>query len=304
MEQFLRAQDARLLGIYDQMPHPVRNLLTSVRGWFLTRNRYKPEMYALHKELRSHEAWNSEQIAAYQLECLKQTVEHARKTVPFYANYPQMDWEGIKDLECFPVLSRDVVRERSIDFISKATRRRQQIQVRTTGTTGASLKVTYSALVSRRNWAFRMRQWSWAGVEPRHPRLTLFGSRVVPPTHAIPPYWTYNVMEHQILMSIFHLSENASPHYIAFLRRHSNKVLEGFPSVLGILADFILQKGDPIPMRVVFTEGEPLHPFLREKIEKAFQTKVYDSYGTTEWCGMIQGCEHRHMHLIPEYGFL
>jgi phenylacetate-CoA ligase len=105
-------------------------------------------------------------------------------------------------------------------------------------------------------------------------------------------------------MSIYHLSRDTAPDYIRCLSKRSDEVLEGFPSALGILADFILELGERVPMRVVFTDGEPLYPFLRTKIEKAFGTRVFNCYGNTEACGLIQECEHGSMHLIPDYGYL
>jgi phenylacetate-CoA ligase len=149
-----------------------------------------------------------------------------------------------------------------------------------------------------------MRQWAWAGIRTRTPRITFFGSRVVPPERTEPPFWTHNFLERQTLASIFHLSESNARHYVLFLRQNSGKVLEGFPSVLAILADFILKTGEPIPMRAVFTDGEPLYPFLRENIEKAFATRAYDLYGNTEYAGLIHECERGQMHAIPEYAFL
>ncbi len=57
-------------------------------------------------------------------------------------------------------------------------------------------------------------------------------------------------------------------------------------------------------MRAIFTSGEPLYPSLRAKIEQVFRTRIFDSYGMTEYCGLIQQCERGKMHLAPEYGFL
>jgi phenylacetate-CoA ligase len=303
MESFFRSYAPQLQVIYDRMPISVQNVMTTTRGWFLQRNRYSSDMFTTLRELRSHESWNAEQIATYQLEGTRRIVEHARKTVPFYRDYSQLPWNSVDDVTRYPVLSRDTVRENSALLVSQSPNG-QLIRVSTTGTTGASLGVTYTLTVARRNYAFRMRQFAWAGIQPRDARVTLFGSRVIPPDRDRRPYWTHNLLEHQVLMSIFHLSERSAPDYIAFLRLHRGEVLEGFPSVLAILADFILQEGVPVPMRVVFTDGEPLYPFLREKIEQAFQSRVYDSYGNTELCGLIQECEERQMHLIPEYAYL
>ena len=304
IERVFRAKADRLQAIYDRVPYPLQNALTSVRGWFLTRNRYNKDMYALLQQLRLREGWSAEQITAYQLQSLRTIVDHARSTVPFYARYPRLDWNTPEDIQRLPVLSRDAVRENADRMVSSATPKRQRIKVGTTGTTGASLKVAYSPTVARHAWAFRMRQWAWASVTPREPRITFFSSRVIPPQRTRPPYWTYNLLERQVLMSIFHLSENTAPAYIAFLKNKQGQVLEGFPSVLGIMADFILQYAQPIPMRVVLTDGEPLYPFLREKIEKAFQSRVFDRYGNTELCGLIDECGRGQMHLISDYAYL
>ena len=304
IERLIRANAGRLQGLYDHMPRPVQCLLTSVRGLFLTRIRYTPEMYLLLEELLLHEDWSAEQIAEMQAAALRRVVAHARQTVPFYSSYPSLNGRPADELKQLPMVTREMVRSDPESFVSRDVSAADRIRVATTGTTGASLKVWYSPQVARRSWAFRMRQWAWAGVEPRCPRLTFFGSRIVPPDRTTPPYWITNLLERQILASIYHLSERTAADYLGFLHRHRNWVLEGFPSVLGILADFVLQAGEPIPMRVAFTDGEPLYPFLREKIEKAFATRVWDSYGMTECCGLIQQCERGRMHLIPEFGYL
>jgi len=304
IEAQLRANSAALQRAYDRMPYSVQNLLTSARGWFLTRNRYAPRMFSLLRELRSHERWTVEEINAFQLQALRKIIKHARTTSPFYADYPECNIRSSADLRRFPVLTRELVRENGDRISSRAVQSAERIRVGTTGTTGASLQVTYSEQVARRHWAFRMRQWAWAGVKARTPRVTFFGSRVVPPERTEPPFWTHNFLERQTLASIFHLSESNASHYMEFLRQNSGKVLEGFPSVLAILADFILKTGKAVPMRAVFTDGEPLYPFLRENIEKAFATRAYDLYGNTEYAGLIHECEHGQMHAIPEYAFL
>jgi phenylacetate-CoA ligase len=266
IEAQFRANGAALQRAYDRMPYSVQNLLTSARGWFLTRNRYAPRMFSLLRELRGHEHWTGEQIDAFQLQAIRKVVKHARATSPFYADYPEIELRTAADLARFPVLTRELVRENGHRLASTAVQPAERIKVGTTGTTGASLQVTYSEPVARRHWAFRMRQWAWAGVKTRTPRVTFFGSRVVPPERTEPPFWTHNFLERQTLASIFHLSESNACHYLEFLRQNSGKVLEGFPSVLAILADFVLKTGEPIPMRAVFTDGEPLRPLRQHRI--------------------------------------
>ena len=304
LESAFRANIGRMYGIYHSMPYPVQNFLTSARGLLLAKNRYWDGMERTLRELRSHERWAVEEITEFQRSALQRTIDHARKTVPHYADYPAIELSTPSDIQGLPILSRETVRSSPHKFVSRSDRSADRILVSTTGTTGASLQVSYTESEARRNWAFHMRRWAWAGVRPRRPRVTFFGSRVIPPDRRVPPFWTHNVFERQTLASIFHLSESNAPHYIRFLRAQRGKVLEGFPSVLAILADFILKTGRPIPMRVIFTDGEPLYPQLRQAIEQAFDARVFDLYGNTELCGLIHECEKGRLHVQPDYAFL
>ena len=303
-ESTIRANVSRLHQVYDSMPYPVQNFLTSARGLVLARSRYSKSADSYLAELRSHERWGAKEIAEFQRHSLERMVTHARCAVPYYGNYPDVAWKTVDDIRTLPVLSRETVRSNPMQFVSSSVQNSHPIRVGTTGTTGASLQVSYTEAVARRNWAFHMRRWAWAGIKPRSPRVTFFGSRIIPADRQLPPFWTQNFFEHQTLASIFHLSESNAPYYIDFLRRHTGKVLEGFPSVLAILSDFILKTGRPVPMRVVFTDGEPLYPILRDSIERAFNARVFDLYGNTELCGLIHECEDGRMHAIPDYGFL
>ncbi len=304
LEPFLRANISRWQGVYDRFPSPARSVLTSARGLFLSHLRYAPETFSILKILRAHERWSREEIVAHQMNALRETIGSARRNVPHYARYDHNEIRTFADLRRLPVLARETVRQNHEQFLSAATPARQRISAGTTGTTGGNLRVAFTQELARANWACLLRQWAWAGVAAQQPRVTLFGARVVPAQCSEAPFWVYNLPERQILMSIFHLAEKTAPEYLAFLHKQEGKILEGFPSVLGILADFATQRRESFRMRTIFTSGEPLYPASRAKIEAAFQCKVFDSYGMTEYCGLIHECAHGQMHLVPEFGFL
>lgn len=304
LEPFVRSNLQRLQPIYDRCPSPARHFLVSMRGSLLARIRYSRKTMALLSELRDSESWSVSEITQYQTSALQHVIDHAIRTVPFYSDYDRGPLQSPCHLRRFPVLDREAVLQNQERLLSRDVKWHRRIRAGTTGTTGTSLRVAYTEAVAAKNWAFLLRQWAWAGIKPRHPRITLQGSRIVPAHRHCPPYWTYNLTERQILMSIFHLSEASAPAYIAFLQKHSGYVLEGFPSTLTILADFVFGSGTRIPMRAIFTSGESLHSTSRAKIQEAFATRVFDTYGMTEYCGLVQECERGQMHLAPEYGFL
>jgi len=255
-------------------------------------------------ELTKHEKASGGEIEQRQIAKLQHIYDVARAQTEFYNEYLPIRLTALSQLSQLPILSREVVRVQGIRMRNRAVPKGDQIWVSTTGTTGASLKVCYSPAIMRRNWAFRMQQFLWAGVPPRSPRITAFGNQIIPSGQKSTPFWMHNIVENQIFVSIFHLSIAHGADYVKFLKGHANRVLEGFPSAVGLLADFVLARGDRIPMRAVFTDGEPLSVTLRSRIESAFCTRVVNTYGNTELCGLIQQCEHQKMHVSPDYGFL
>src|ERR1700746_1671924 len=160
LESVFRANAGPLYTVYHALPSPVQNFLTSARGFLLARNRYSDGMTKYLYELRGHEAWNAEEIAQFQLVSLRRVLSHARETVPYYSEYPVAELNTTDDLRQFPVLTREEARANSSQFVSRSAQNANRIQVSTTGTTGASLQVSYSEDVARRNWAFHMRRWA------------------------------------------------------------------------------------------------------------------------------------------------
>ena len=229
LESALRANVQRLYGLYHFMPYPVQNALTSARGLLLAKHRYANGTLRYLRELKSHEEWTTDQIVDYQRASLRRILDHARREVPFYSDYPPLRLTSPEDIAKLPVLHREAVRANPRWFVVRGQPESDCIRVGTTGTTGASLQVSYSESVARRNWAFHMRRWAWAGIKPRSPRVTFFGSRVVPPDRRMPPFWTHNYAEHQVLASIFHLSESNAPHYWSSFASKSTKYWRDFP---------------------------------------------------------------------------
>jgi len=309
IENIIRASLSKCSHLYDRQPIFFQNILTTLRGFFLSQLRYNKVFYQTLQQITTHDHYSPGELQNYQQHKLRQLVSHAYAQTLFYKEIMdnnQLTPDGIhsvENLRRLPVVTREQIRE-NFDKLLLTKKTKGRIIVYTSGTSGSGLPVAYNKNDLARNWAFMFRQFLWAGVKPGDWRITLFGSRIVPVEQSQPPYWRYNWFERQILLSIFHLSAATSRDYIAFLKKHEGLMLEGFASVLGIIADFILQDKQEIPMKIVYSTGEPMNDHCREKVEQAFQCKVYDCYGMTEWVGLIQECEHGGKHLMSDYGIL
>ncbi|OQX56285.1 MAG: hypothetical protein B5M53_02200 [Candidatus Cloacimonas sp. 4484_209] len=310
LEKIIRKKLNEVQGYYGHLPVFAQNLAVTARGYILSKMRYNTIFWKTLDRLRKHDNFTYEQMIYYQNQRLRETIAFAYQKTPYYhrvmaeAGLSPEDIQCIDDLKKMPILTRDDIRRYFRDLLVKDRAENQRIIVYTSGTSGSGIPIAYDAETLAKQWAFLARQGLWAGVDPRDWRVTMFGSKIVPETQNKPPFWRYNLFEKEILLSIFHLSEYNKKAYLHFLHKHEGKILDGFASVLGIIADMILQENDCIPMKIVRSTGEPLSQSYRRKIERAFNCQVYDNYGMTEWVGLIQECERGGMHLISDFGVL
>ena len=310
IERLIRIKLKDYQKVYDNLPIFLQNAFVIFRGYLLSRLRYNKIFWETLNEIIKHDDLTPQDIVDYQNRKLQHLVNHAYTNTVYYRkimeerNISSADIQTRDDLKKLPILRRENIKNNFEQFLLIKNNNNGRIIVHTSGASGSGLPIAYNKTDLAKNWAFMFRQFVWAGIKPKEWRLTMFGSKIVPEKQNSPPYWRYNYFEKQILLSIFHLSEKTKKDYIKFLEKHRDMVLEGFASVLSILSDFVIQEGVNIPMKIVYSTGEPISVSNKKKVEKAFSCKLFDCYGMTEWVGLIQECEKGGKHLICDYGIL
>lgn len=302
----------RLKALYDRMPIAVQDRLLSAFSSRLGQLRYGgrfPEFKAL---LHESQWWDADRIRAWQVAQLRRVLVHAAESVPYYQEtfkrhaFDPQRFESLEQLSTLPVLTRDVVRSRAADLVSRRYERKSLEEGHTSGTTGTPLTVFYDADMIAMNYAVMDRQYEWAGV-----RLGTGGDRVavlrgnviVPLRQKQPPYWRNNRHLNQRIFSSFHLSPQTAGDYCAALREFSPDVVDGYPSSLYVLARLLLNRGETLPVRAAITSSETLYAFQREAIEAAFSCRVFDYYAAAERVIFSVECDHHSgHHLCDEYG--
>jgi phenylacetate-CoA ligase len=83
----------------------------------------------------------------------------------------------------------------------------------------------------------------------------------------------------------------------AQLAQFAPDVIYGLPSVLLEVASALHERGDRLPVRLLFTSGELLRPAVREEIATAFSARVYDVYGSSETKEIAWECPAGGMHV-------
>ena len=105
-----------------------------------------------------------------------------------------------------------------------------------------------------------------------------------------------------LYLSSYKLCIDTTNEYYNALLQKSPKAIEGYPSSLYALACNLEEEGKQCNIPLCFTSSENMLDYQRIKIEKVFNTQVYDWYGVSENTIILaENMSHEGYHEIPGY---
>jgi len=299
------------LRIYQVAPMPLRSAMASARGLYLRAWRYGSETDRYVDEARAREYWTAEQWSAYHEEHLGRLLVRAAARVPYY----RAQWEtrrragdrrSVERLENWPILSKETLRTNPQAFVADDRDVRRMYRERTSGTTGTPLELWLSRETVRTWFAlYELRAREWSGVSWRDHWAMMGGQSVVPAHRTRPPFWVWNAPMHQLYISANHESCDNAPYIIDAMRKRRVTHLVTYASTGAALASDALLGGLRLEgLRVLITNAEPVFPWQREVIQRAFGCAVRETYGMAELVAAASECQHGSLHLWPDVGHL
>ncbi len=299
--------------IYRAAPVTLQNLLVSGYGWYRKRLRLSNQFYTERDAFLSREWFSKEQWQDYQNAKLRTLLDLALTRVPHY----QSSWRGIlrldqvrrftvADLPALPVLEKAAVRDNAEEFLLDGKPTRRHTINHTSGSSGTPIKTYWLPVEMQRSLAMReARSCRFAGVSYFLPRATFSGRMVEPNEESEGPFHRYNRFEKQVYFSAFHLRPETVERYLDGFRQHHPIWMTGYTNSIYQLARMALDQKLSIPtLKAVITTSEPLTNEMRAVIEEAFQTRVFEEYGTVENLFFVCENEHRQKLINPDCGIL
>lgn len=298
-----------LESLYLKLPVFAQNWVCGLQGWRIQRARFGPDFRRLLAEAQERERWPEARVIAYRDQRLAAFVRHAVDTTRYYremfdslALTPD-DIRTLDDVRKLPVLTKATVQARPDDFFSSAVPPQHVTIQHTSGTTGGGLRFAVSRDAASAQWAIWQRYRAWHGLA-LDTWMGYFGGRsVVPVSQSRPPYWRINRPGRQILFSGYHLSPATLGDYVDELRRRRPPWLHGYPSLLALLAGWLLQRGQTLgyPLRWVSTGAENLLAQQREVMTRAFGVAPIEHYGMAEAVANVSQCPRGRMHVDEDF---
>jgi phenylacetate-CoA ligase len=253
---------------------------------------------ALDREpLRERMSWPAERLDRWQLDRVRQVVESAFVSHPFYhrlyrkAGFESGDMISWSDYQALPTVTKAELLEHQKDFSSgRALAASDVFTSRTSGSSGLVLDILQDDATSDAGHVFYLRQYETMIGRPRRPEEWLYDIYLGP--------HRYSSLDGA--HPIFTVSQEAPPTLVAeHLRRLRPTILAAFPSYLLRMAKEDLAVAD-CGIEAIAVHSETSTVRERERISRHFGAPVFDEYSSEELYLIATQCRHGRYHLVED----
>ena len=270
----------------------------------------RPGFTLLYQHLMRNQWKSREELASSQTKKLRRMVRFCYDYVPYYRRKFRMldldpsDIQEISDLEKIPPIDKREIISNKKDFYPLGFRMKFDTR-NTGGTTGTPFSFRVTHRVRYLSAALLYRCWSAGGYHLGDRIFFFAGSSLVPAKTKSLNRLANEIGRNLKSVSSFNITPSTLDYCVELIGSWKPFFLRGYPSSIVELANHVADNQLDLPhLRAVFTTSENLYPRVRERIESAFETKVYDGYGAND--GGVQSfeCEHGRMHICTERSIL
>jgi phenylacetate-CoA ligase len=270
---------------------------------------YAPPVRRHFRQLQiESERWSAEEVARFQWTQLSRVLRYAYDRVPYYRSIfddlgtAPDEIRSPEDLARFPLLSKQDLQEHGPRLLAEGIAPEDRRYFTSSGSTGVPVGFyddTRRSPAIERTFIAALRKRVGYSETDRTARLR--GTVI-----AADGLWQAAPRENALLLSSYRLTEADIPALLAKLRGFKPKFIAGYPSAVGLLADYMLEHdaAGPRGLTAVLCASENLYEWQRTRIENAFGCRVFSHYGQSERVCLAGECEHSTaLHVVPHYGF-
>ena len=242
--------------------------------------------------------WDRARLVDLQNRRLQETLRAAYRETRFYgdlyegADIDLRDIQAVSDLPKLPIVTKDLLREASIDSFNRKPKGRVHA-LHTSGSTGKPLKVVVDEETMSISRALMMLRATFSGWRPGESYLQTGVSPKRGLVKAVKD-WLLRVT----YVSAFDLSDRALDRCLDIIERQSHRYVMGYAASLYMLASRAREVGFNWQLRGAVSWGDNLFPHYRSTIEQQFRCRVTDTYGCGEGIQVSAQCEHGAYHIF------
>jgi phenylacetate-CoA ligase len=257
---------------------------------------------------RMLETLSRQEMILVQEKMLGDVLQFAVVEVPFYKPYRHVvdKFRPFDAIQEFPLVTKEDVQKNWEDLKPASIGRIPHHCGTTGGASGNQLTFLEDDTTYAREMGFMHSQWQRVGYSTICRKATFRGVQLAKISDKV--FWQENPIHNELQFSPFHMSEMNLQHYIHKLVEYKPQFLHGYPSAIDAIAEYVLRhelKSKFSKIEAALLGSESCSDSQRQRIETAFQTRVYTWYGHSERTVLGGECEvSRCYHAFPSYGIL
>ncbi len=301
-----------LLGLYERMPQALKRTVGLAYRQLPESVRLGSE-YACFRELAEHgEMWSADQSQNYQLQQLKETLDHAVNYCAFYkrtfakSGFKPQKLQSLDDLKACPFLEKRDLQEHLDEIASSEIPASKRLYITTGGSTGIPVGFYLQRGVSRpKEQAFLEAMWRRAGYFDAA-RLAVIRGHVTT-SNCTGRITSYDAIRDWLMLSSYHLTADRLPEYMEAIEKFKPDVLHAYPSAALQLAEYLEKVGQTwrVPLRAVLCGSEQLTLPQKRLLERVFKCRIYRWYGHSERVVLAgEGGNSDMFYFWPQYGYV
>ncbi|MHA1833655.1 MAG: phenylacetate--CoA ligase family protein, partial [Candidatus Baldrarchaeia archaeon] len=263
--------------------------------------------------LCEHAVWNEfvklnrsqwlsyDKIKRIQLNRLKKIVNYAYRNVPFYHSLMKIkgvkpsDIKRLNDIRKMPILTRKDVQTNFSSLVSLSYPKRQVYVSNTSGSTGLPLTFIVSKESKVYGLSSSFRFFSWYGWKVGDKVAKVWALPHIANSKLAKLKLKFSsIIRNEMLLNSLGITPQQAISFVREINRKKPKIITGYTSALlyisKIIQKYNLIVEDHSREWVVVNQAEMLEDHVKEIIGKAFQTNVYNFYGSREISSIAASC--------------
>lgn len=264
--------------------------------------------------LRRSQWLSREQIRKLQEEKLHRLVRHCYLHVPYYRkimeerNLKPDNFRTLESLSQLPLLSKSDFRKNLyFDLFATNHRKDEMLKISTSGSTGEPFVCYADRKQLEIRLASTMRSMEWTGWRFGDTQARLWHQTIGMSFGQIMREKLDAVLNRRLFIPAFEMTDENLPKFFERLKRHKPYLIDGYAESFNFLAYYSKKFPDHLcgfQPRAIISSAQSMPEDTRQTIEREFQTKVYDKYGSREFSGIAYECGHGIGHHIVAESYI
>lgn len=260
----------------------------------------------VRKHLEESQWWPADQLAALQLNRLRELLVRAQRHVPYYRqlfaslNFNAVSIDSLDDLQRLPFLTKAIIRQNQEQL--KADNAERLARFNTGGSSGEPLIFLIGNERISHDVAAKWRATRWWNVDIGDPEIVVWGSPIELTSQDRVRQIRDRLLRTRLLPA-FEMNEANLDGFVDTIRTTRPAMLFGYPSSLSLIARHAEKRCkamNDLGIKVAFVTSERLYDHQHDDIARVFGCPVANGYGGRDAGFIAHQCPHGGMHLTAE----